>query len=117
MVGLRRHRRQVRDGEDLLTLAQLTKTLADLLGDLAADAGVHLVEDRDDVLVRRFEREGQQDSAELSPTREGLQRSLGLSGIRREQYPCLRPVVPSHDEAQCRVGERHARQLSGDRRA
>ncbi len=66
----------MRHGEDLLLLTEFTQALADLLGDLTADAGVHLVEDRDDVLVGRLEREGQQHSTELSPAGQGLERSL-----------------------------------------
>ena len=99
MVRLRRHARQVRHGQDLLLASEFTQAVADLLGDLAADAGVHLVKDRHDVLVGRFEREGQQHSAQLSPAGEGLERPFGLSGIRREENLRLGTIVAAHDEA------------------
>ncbi len=66
MIGLGRDRRQVGHGEDLLVLTEFAQALADLLGHLTADAGVHFVEDRDDVLVGRLERERQ---AALDSTR------------------------------------------------
>ena len=55
--------------------------------------GVDFVEDRDDVLVGRFERERQENATELSPTRQRLQRPFGLAGIRREEDLRVRAVL------------------------
>ena len=93
MVGLGRDRRQVGHREHLLLVTNFAKALADLLGDLTANPGVDLVKDRHHVLVRRLEGQGEQDAAQLSPARQGLQRALGLAGVGREEDLDVRAVV------------------------
>ncbi len=58
VVRSRGHRREVRDGEYLLALADLGEAVTDLLSDLTAQSGVDLVEDRNRLLVDGLEGEG-----------------------------------------------------------
>ncbi len=46
VVGLACDLRKVRDAQDLAALAELAQLAADDLGDAAADAGIHFVEDQ-----------------------------------------------------------------------
>ena len=114
MVGLCRHRGQVRDGKHLLMAPHFGKALADLLGHLTPEAGVDLVEDRHDVLVHRLERQREKHATQLPAAGERRERSLGLSGVRREEYLGLRSVVAVDDEAQTSRG-RAPRASSGAR--
>ena len=78
--------RQVRDAEHLPLLRDLLHLLADGIGGLAADIGIHLVEHQhgDLVLGREHGLERQHHARQFARGRDGAQRAGGLAGVGGE---------------------------------
>ena len=77
-------RREMRDTEDLSVPADLAHFTANGLGSVAADVGVHLVEDenRDGVLDRKDGLEGQHHASHFTGGGDGAEGARGFAGVR-----------------------------------